>query len=185
MDITFTVSQVCGIIIQTRLDLIYEHNEVFSVNLSVDASANPRVRLGSNKTIRITDGQSKLEITDFLSIVPASTGAVISLVNQTIVQNEGDGNVSVCAKLDSPAGGAEKEIFITLNNSELILRSHMMFPLQTFLIKFFLFHTFFLDNFTFPSNSPVRDTQCLNMTVTNDNVYQTIKSSVDGDCYSQ
>ena len=69
VDITFTVSQVCGIIIQTRLDLIYEHNEVFSVNLSVDASANPRVRLGSNKTIRITDGQSKLEITDFLSIV--------------------------------------------------------------------------------------------------------------------
>ena len=50
-------------------------------------------------------------------------------MNQTIVQNEGDGNVSVCAKLDSPAGGAEKEIFITLNNSELILRSHMMFPL--------------------------------------------------------
>ena len=173
MDVTFTVSQVCGIIIQTRLDLIYEHNEVFSVNLSVDASANPRVRLGTNIIIRITDRQSKLEITDFLSIVSASTGAVISLVNQTIVQNEGDGDVSVCARLDSPAGGAEKEIFITLNNSELILRSHMMFPLQTFLIKFFLFHTFFLDNFTFPSNSPVRDTHCLNMTVTNDNVYQT------------
>ncbi|XP_064396224.1 uncharacterized protein LOC135343165 isoform X3 [Halichondria panicea] len=129
VDVTFTVSQVCGIIIQTRLDLIYEHNEVFSVNLSVDASANPRVRLGTNIIIRITDRQR----------------AVISLVNQTIVQNEGDGDVSVCARLDSPAGGAEKEIFITLNNN----------------------------NFTFPSNSPVRDTHCLNMTVTNDNVYQT------------
>ncbi|XP_064396201.1 uncharacterized protein LOC135343155 [Halichondria panicea] len=129
VDVTFTVSQVCRIIIQTKPDLIYEHNEVFSVNLSVDASANPRVRLGTNIIIRITDRQR----------------AVISLVNQTIVQNEGDGDVSVCARLDSPVGGAEKEIFITLNNT----------------------------NFTFPSNSPVRDTQCLNMTVTNDNVYQT------------
>ena len=127
------------------MDLIYEHNEVFSVNLSVDASANPRVRLGASKTIRITDGQSKLEITDFLSIVPASTGAVISLVNQTIVQNEGDGDVSVCARLDSPVGGTEKEIFITLNNSELVLRSHIMFPLQTLIFfSFILFSYFFL-----------------------------------------
>ena len=141
MDVTFTssVSRVCGIIVQTEMDSIYENFEVFSVSLSV---VDVRVRLGANKIIRITDRQSKLEITDFLSIVPASTGAVISLVNQTIVQNEGDGDVSVCARLDSPVGGTEKEIFITLNNSELILRSHMMFPLQTFLIKFFLFHTF-------------------------------------------
>ena len=67
MDVTFTstVLQVCGINVQTRLDLIYEHNEVFSVNLSVDTSANPRVRLGTNIIIRITDRQSKLEITDF------------------------------------------------------------------------------------------------------------------------
>ncbi len=36
-------------------------------------------------------------------------------MNPTIVQNEGDGDVSVCATLTSPAGGAEKEIFITLN----------------------------------------------------------------------
>ena len=48
------------------------------------------------------------------------TDAVVSLVNPTIVQNEGDGDVSVCARLDSPVGGTEKEIFITLNNGELI-----------------------------------------------------------------
>ncbi len=48
------------------------------------------------------------------------TGAVVSLVNPTIVQNEGDGDVTVCAILTSPSGGAEKEIVITLNNSELI-----------------------------------------------------------------
>ncbi len=41
-------------------------------------------------------------------------------MNTTIVQNEGDGDVTVCASLNSPAGGTEKEIFITLNNSELI-----------------------------------------------------------------
>ncbi len=52
--------------------------------------------------------------------VLALTGAGVSLVNPTIVQNEGDGDVSVCARLNSPAGGIEKEIFITLNNSELI-----------------------------------------------------------------
>ncbi len=50
------------------------------------------------------------------------TGAGVSLVNPTIVQNEGDGDVRVCARLTSPSGGAEKEIFITLNNSELIDR---------------------------------------------------------------
>ncbi len=50
----------------------------------------------------------------------ALTGAVVSLVNPTIVQNEGGGDVSVCARLDSPDGGTEKEIFITLNNGELI-----------------------------------------------------------------
>ncbi len=54
-------------------------------------------------------------------ISPALTGAVVSLVNSTIVQNEGDGDVSVCVRLDSPAGGTEKEIFITLNNGEFIL----------------------------------------------------------------
>ena len=43
------------------------------------------------------------------------TGAVVSLVNPTIVQNEGDGDMLFCARLDSPAGGTEKEIFITLN----------------------------------------------------------------------
>ena len=48
------------------------------------------------------------------------TGAVVSLVDTTIVQDEGDGDVSVCARLDSPAGGAEKEIFIALNNGELV-----------------------------------------------------------------
>ncbi len=42
----------------------------------------------------------------------------MSLVNPTIVQNEGDGDVRVCASLTSPAGGIEKEIFITLSNSE-------------------------------------------------------------------
>ena len=41
-------------------------------------------------------------------------------MNPTIVQNEGDGDVRVCASLNSPAGGIEKEIFIILNNSELI-----------------------------------------------------------------
>ncbi len=124
MDITFTssTSQVCGIIIQTRMDLIYENFEVFSLSLSVvDTSANPRIVLGENKIIRIREDQSKSWITDFfLFIALALTGAGVSLVNTTIVQNEGDGDVTVCASLNSPAGGIDKEIFITLNNSELI-----------------------------------------------------------------
>ncbi len=68
MDVTFTssVSRVCGIIVQTEMDSIYENFEVFSVSLSV---VDVRVRLGANKIIRITDRQSKLEITDFLSIL--------------------------------------------------------------------------------------------------------------------
>ena len=68
VDVTFnsTVSQVCGISVQTEMDSIYENFEVFSVNLSVDASANLRVRLGANKIIRIREDQSKLEITDSL-----------------------------------------------------------------------------------------------------------------------
>ncbi len=133
MDATFTstVSQVCGTV-QTKMDSIYETFEVFSVSLSV--VANLRVRLGTQKTIRIIDGHSKSEITDFfLSIHSlALTGAVVSLVNPTIVQNEGDGDVSVCARLDSPAGGTEREIFITLNNSELINRiiDYYMLPLN-------------------------------------------------------
>ena len=47
VDVTFTstVSQVCGINVQTRMDSIYESFKVLSVSLSVDASANPRVRL--------------------------------------------------------------------------------------------------------------------------------------------
>ena len=61
MDATFTSSQsqVCGSI-QTLLEMppIYENNEVFSVSLS-DASANPRVRLGTQKTVRIRDTDSK------------------------------------------------------------------------------------------------------------------------------
>ncbi|XP_064396234.1 mucin-2-like [Halichondria panicea] len=136
MDATFTSSQsqVCENI-QTLLEMppIYEHNEVFSVSLS-DASANPRIRLGTQKTVRITDGQR----------------AGVSLVNPTIVQNEEDGNVSVCVRLDSPAGGTEKEIFITLH----------------YLISS-------ADDFTFPSNSRVGATQCLTLPVTNNNVYQT------------
>ncbi len=64
MDTTFTSShsqsQVCGNI-QTLLEMppIYENNEVFSVSLSVDASANSRVRLGAQKTVRIRDTDSK------------------------------------------------------------------------------------------------------------------------------
>ena len=62
MDATFTSSQsqVGGINVQTLLEMppIYENNEVFSVSLS-DASANPRVRLGTQKTVRITDTDSK------------------------------------------------------------------------------------------------------------------------------
>ena len=61
MDATFTSSQsqVCGSI-QTWLEMlqIYENNEVFSVSLS-DASANPRIRLGAQKTVRIRDTDSK------------------------------------------------------------------------------------------------------------------------------
>ncbi len=60
---------VCGIIIQTESDSIYETNELFSVSLS-DASASTRVRLGPNKIIRIMDGQSKPEITDLFSLGP-------------------------------------------------------------------------------------------------------------------
>ncbi len=59
VDLTLTsaTSPVCGIIVQTRMDSIYENFEVFSVSLS-DASAT-RVRFGENKMIRITDEQSK------------------------------------------------------------------------------------------------------------------------------
>ena len=32
----------------------------------------------------------------------------------SIAHNEGDGDVTVCAQLNSPAGGIEKEIFIQL-----------------------------------------------------------------------
>ncbi len=146
--LTSNESQVCMIIIRARIDLIYENNEVFGVNLSIDASANLRVRLGAQKTVCIRDGDSKLEITDLLILSPRLsfhfyigracnikvktwghkvkifplllTGAVVSLVNTIIMQNEGDGDVSVCARLDSPVGGTEKEIFITLNSSQLI-----------------------------------------------------------------
>ncbi len=93
------------------------------------------------------------------------TGAVVSLVNPTIVQNEGDGDVSVCARLDSPAGGVERDIFIALNNSELIFDS-------TLCLRLFYF-SLFIDDFNFPSNSRVGATQCLTIPVTNDNVYQT------------
>ncbi len=62
MDATLTSSQlqVCGSI-QTVLEMppIYENNEVFGVSLSVDVSANPRVILGAQKTVRIRDGDSK------------------------------------------------------------------------------------------------------------------------------
>ncbi len=51
---------------------------------------------------------------------PCSYRAGVSLLNTSIVQNEGDGDVRVCARLNSPAGGIEKEIFIILNNSRLI-----------------------------------------------------------------
>ena len=61
MDATFTSSQsqVC-VNIQTLLEMspIYENNEVFSVSLS-DSSANPRIRLGAQKTVRIRDIDSK------------------------------------------------------------------------------------------------------------------------------
>ncbi len=148
--LTSNESQVCMIIIRARIDLIYENDEVFGVNLSIDASASLRVRLGTQKTVCIRDGDSKLEITDLLILMFSPrlsfhfyigracnikvktwghkvkifplllTGAVVSLVNTTIMQNEGDGDVSVCARLDSPVGGTEKEIFITLNSSQLI-----------------------------------------------------------------
>ena len=64
MDATFTSgTPVCGIVIQTEMDLFYENNELFSVNLSVNASANPKVGLGTNILIRIRDEQSKSEKT--------------------------------------------------------------------------------------------------------------------------
>ncbi len=103
------------------------------------------------------------------------TGAVVSLVNPTIVQNEGDGDVSVCARLDSPAGGAEKEIFITLNyriSSAGNSSSHDI-PSSAILIQLFDIVLFSLEDFTFPFNSRVGDTQCLTITVTNNHVYQT------------
>ncbi len=60
MDATFNSgTRICGIMIRTGMDLIYESNEVFGVSLSVDASTNPRIRLGVQKTVRITDAQSK------------------------------------------------------------------------------------------------------------------------------
>ncbi len=59
MDVTFTSgTPVCGIMIQTEIDSIYERNEVFSVSLS-DTSANPRVGLGAQKTVRIMDTDSQ------------------------------------------------------------------------------------------------------------------------------
>ncbi len=89
-------------------------------------------------------------------------------MNPTIVQNEGDGDVRVCARLNSPAGGIEKEIFITLNNSALIsVNMQLLYHFRSLIL------ITLLDDFTFPSNSRVGDTQCLTIPVTDDNVYQT------------
>ena len=96
-------------------------------------------------------------------------------MNPTIVQNEGDGDVSVCARLDSPAGGTEKDIFITLNyriSSAGNSSSHDI-PSSAILIQLFDVVLFSLEDFTFPFNSRVGDTQCLTITVTNNHVYQT------------
>ncbi len=96
-------------------------------------------------------------------------------MNPTIVQNEGDGDVSVCARLDSPVGGTEKEIFITLNyriSSAGNSSSHDI-PSSAILIQLFDIVLFSLEDFTFPFNSRVGDTQCLTITVTNNHVYQT------------
>ncbi len=71
MDIRFTssTSQVCGIIIQTRMDSIYENFEWFSFKLLV--VDNPRIILGANKIIRIREeDQSKSWITDFSYPLP-------------------------------------------------------------------------------------------------------------------
>ncbi len=67
--ILISETPICGIIIQTEADLIYENNQVFSVSLS-DASASTRVTLGAQKIIRIMDGQSKSEITDLFIARP-------------------------------------------------------------------------------------------------------------------
>ena len=40
------------------------------------------------------------------------------MMSPSITQNERDGNVTVCAQLNSPAGGTGREIFITLTRSE-------------------------------------------------------------------
>ena len=39
------------------------------------------------------------------------------MASSSIVQSEIDGDVSVCAQLDSPFGGIEREVFITLTKT--------------------------------------------------------------------
>ncbi|XP_064396295.1 adhesion G protein-coupled receptor L3-like isoform X2 [Halichondria panicea] len=131
LHLTDTTTTDCWMVTATD-DAIYEaDSQIFTLNLALVNPTSSDIVLTDPSTATIT--------------VMDNEGAVVSLVNPTIVQNEGDGDVSVCARLDSPAGGAEREIFIALNNND----------------------------FTFPSNSRVGATQCLTIPVTNDNVYQT------------
>ena len=122
MEETFSasVSQVC-VTVQTISESppVYENNEVFGVTVSVvDPDANPRVTIGaiSTTTVRIEDGQSEYACKSFYmgDLQPLSAGAGVSMSEASITHNEGDGDVTVCARLNSPAGGIEKEIFIQL-----------------------------------------------------------------------
>ena len=38
--------------------------------------------------------------------------------NQAIIQGEREGNVMVCAQLDSPSGGIEREVTVNLASTE-------------------------------------------------------------------
>ena len=88
----------------------------------------------------------------------------------SITHNERDGDVTVCAQLDSPAGGIEKVIMVQLasSNGERSKLHEVSFHGN---IALCMLNYNSLDDFTFPSNSQVGDTQCLMIEVA-DNMYE-------------
>ena len=45
-------------------------------------------------------------------------GVGVSMRTQSIIQDEGEGNVMVCAQLDSPSGGTEREVTVHLTSTQ-------------------------------------------------------------------
>ena len=45
-------------------------------------------------------------------------GVRVSMRNQSTIQDEGEGNVIVCAQLDSPSGGIERGVTVHLASTQ-------------------------------------------------------------------